>query len=220
MHDDDHVGISAFVNQVSKERVRNALMLAVGALVPLSHGRLGRSWKLADALKDLSKLVVGALFIRRVLTRPQRKLIEEPTEIQVLEDFWKANCLQGEQIPSAVSESPFTIATKTSRQHTPMASPNGNGKAPQQRGRASSTASAVAAFGPGLSAHHPAISLPTLLDAFGPLIYPLYKAALLRKRILIITPAPIELACNYGKSIKHRSSGCSLILLQSMTSLF
>ena len=65
MHDDEHVGISAFVNRVSKERARNALMLSVGALVPLSHGRLGRSWKLADALRELSKLVYKALSLER-----------------------------------------------------------------------------------------------------------------------------------------------------------
>ena len=52
--------------------------------------------------------------------------------------------------------------------------------------------------GQGLSPHHPALSLPRLLDTFGPLVYPLYKAALLRKRILMVTQAPVELSCNFG----------------------
>ena len=199
MHDDDHIGISAFVNRVSKERARNALMLAVGALVPLSHGRLGRSWKLADALGELSKSAFLKSYTSILLTSNHRKLIEDPNESKPLEDFWEANRILEEQTPSVVSESPFTVATNKSRQQTPMTSPNGNGNGPKQRGRAQSGASAMATLGPMLTSHHPAISLPALLDAFGPLIYPLYKAALLRKRILIVTPAPVELACNYGK---------------------
>ena len=205
MHDDDHIGISAFVNRVSKERARNALMLAVGALVPLSHGRLGRSWKLADALGELSKSAFHAPISSITLT-DARKLIEKPNETKPLEDFWKVNRLPEEQTPSAISESPFTIATNKSRQQTPMTSPNGNGNGSKQRSRAHSGASAMAALGPLLTPHHPAISLPTLLDTFGPLIYPLYKAALLRKRILIVTPAPVELACNYGKQAPRLNS--------------
>ena len=50
-----------------------------------------------------------------------------------------------------------------------------------------------------LSAHHPALSLPTMLQLFGPLVFPLYRAALLRKRILFLSEAPVELACNFGK---------------------
>ena len=37
------------------------------------------------------------------------------------------------------------------------------------------------------------------LDTFGPLIFPLYKTALLRKRILLVAQAPVELACNFGQ---------------------
>ena len=68
------------------------------------------------------------------------------------------------------------------------------------RNRAVSTASALAPPGQALSSHHPALSLPVMLDTFGPLIFPLYKAALLRKRILLMGQAPVELACNFGKS--------------------
>lgn len=49
-----------------------------------------------------------------------------------------------------------------------------------------------------LPSHHPALSLPAFLDAFGPLIFPLYKAALLRKRILLVAQAPVEQTCNFG----------------------
>ena len=68
------------------------------------------------------------------------------------------------------------------------------------RDRAVSTGSALALPGQSLSNHHPALSLPTLLDTFGPLIFPLYKAALLRKRILLVGQAPVELSCDFGES--------------------
>lgn len=40
------------------------------------------------------------------------------------------------------------------------------------------------------------MSLAHDLDTFGPLIFPLQRAALLKKRILIITPTPVQPACN------------------------
>ena len=55
VHGDEYAGLSAFVNEPAKESDRNALMLAVGALVPLSYGRLGKSWKHAAGLKELAK---------------------------------------------------------------------------------------------------------------------------------------------------------------------
>lgn len=59
VHGDEYAGISAFKNSPSDdEGVRNALMLAVGALVPLTVGRMGRSWKLAEALQGLARCVL------------------------------------------------------------------------------------------------------------------------------------------------------------------
>ncbi|KAJ1303631.1 hypothetical protein OPQ81_008059 [Rhizoctonia solani] len=45
----------AFVNApTDEEGSRHARMIAVGVLVPLSYGRLGRAWRHAEALKDLA----------------------------------------------------------------------------------------------------------------------------------------------------------------------
>jgi hypothetical protein len=52
---DEYAGISAFVNEPAEESERNALMLAVGVLAPLSYGRLGKSWRHAANLKDLAR---------------------------------------------------------------------------------------------------------------------------------------------------------------------
>lgn len=55
VHAGTHAGLSAFVNEpCDEEEARNARMIAVGVLVPLSYGRLGRAWRHADALKSLA----------------------------------------------------------------------------------------------------------------------------------------------------------------------
>lgn len=52
---DRFAGLSAFVNAPDAESLRNARMIAVGVLVPLSYGRLGRSWKHAEKLKEMAQ---------------------------------------------------------------------------------------------------------------------------------------------------------------------
>ena len=55
---DGYAGLSAFVNAPTDDsETRNARMLAVGVLVPLSYGRLGRAWKHAEGLKGLASYV-------------------------------------------------------------------------------------------------------------------------------------------------------------------
>lgn len=55
---DNHAGLSAFINAPAAEESRNARMIAVGVMVPLSYGRLGRSWKHAENLKRMARCVV------------------------------------------------------------------------------------------------------------------------------------------------------------------
>lgn len=56
VHDGGHAGLSAFINtRTDDEAARNARMIAVGILVPLSYGRLGRAWRHAEALKDMAE---------------------------------------------------------------------------------------------------------------------------------------------------------------------
>ena len=52
---DHYAGLSVFANAPAAEESRNARMIAVGVLVPLSYGRLGRSWIHADKLKEMSQ---------------------------------------------------------------------------------------------------------------------------------------------------------------------
>lgn len=52
---DDYAGISAYVNVPGQPSQRNAQMLAVGALIPISQGRLGKSWRHAHGLHELAR---------------------------------------------------------------------------------------------------------------------------------------------------------------------
>lgn len=86
---------------------------------------------------------------------------------------------------------------------TPIASPtllrpSSHGPKGHTRNRSSSDAAMMFLPGHTLSQYHPARSLTALLDTFGPLVFPLHRAALLRKRILISCHAPVHEACNFG----------------------
>ena len=138
----------------------------------LAVGALTRakSWTHAQALKELAQRVSS-----------------DPTITDPLEQFWHTHGLQTPDSPSiAVEESPAIRETQAQSLTLP------------KRRRAVSSASAIGHPDTALPIYHPARSLPQFLDTFGPLIFPLYKAALLRKRILFLHHAPVETACNFG----------------------
>ena len=129
-----------------------------------------------------------------------RNLSKDPTRTEFLKTFWNKHQLHDETEPREHSKQPeFSSAAKAMRRES-QTSPNGQR---HSRKRAVTAASALAPPGQSLSPHHPALSLPAFLDTFGPLIFPLYKAALLRKRILLLGHAPVELACNFGGQPKR-----------------
>jgi len=73
--------------------------------------------------------------------------------------------------------------------------PSGKG---HSRKRSASDGAALIPPGHRLSPFHPAWSLTKLLDTFGPLVFPIHRYAMLRKRILISTHAPVHETCNFG----------------------
>lgn len=73
------------------------------------------------------------------------------------------------------------------------------GRKGHSRKRSASDAATLVAPEHKLSPFHPAWSLAALLDRFGPLIFPIQRAALLRKRILISCHAPVHQVCDFGK---------------------
>jgi len=178
MHGDTHAGVSAFVNNANEAWERNALMIAVGALVPLEYGRLGRSWRHAPRLKEIAK-----------------ELAADIGKTEILEQYWEANQPPDETQESENEES----ATADSADRVPGA--DSTARRMKRRARMKSMSSAYGVSGTFLAPMHPALALPKMIYTFGPLIFPLYKAALLRKRILLVNEAPVELACNFGESL-------------------
>ncbi|KAL1860893.1 hypothetical protein Plec18167_003825 [Paecilomyces lecythidis] len=179
---DKYAGVSAFVNKPAAEAERNALMFAVGVLVPLSNGRLGKSWRHAAGLKELAQ-----------------KLDNETWDPQPLLEYWESHQVGGSDSPTLVEtslESPLALKPRS----RPDASET------QRRSRTLSDATAYEASRTALAPFHPAASLPEFLSSFGPLVFPLYRAALLRKRILFVTEAPVHVPCNYVYDLSLLSS--------------
>lgn len=121
-------------------------------------------------------------------------LILDVAKTQCLEEFWEQHKAQA-STPDPESDSLPTSPTSVMYQplRTAPLKP-GHG-----RNRSASDGTALLPPENNLSAYHPAWSLPILLETFGPLIFPIHRAALLRKRILIVAHAPVEQTCNFGK---------------------
>ncbi|KAH8203434.1 hypothetical protein TruAng_002418 [Truncatella angustata] len=184
---DGYAGLSAFVNApVEDTEARNACMLAVGVLVPLSYGRLGRAWRHAEGLKEIAS-----------------KMVLSDKDTSILEQYWNKNragddSIQQELTTSKDSPEPSTV--------TFQEQPKPPKKQSTTRHRSASDGTGLLAPGHKLSTYHPAWSLTALLDTFGPLIFPIHRAALLRKRILISCHAPVQEVCNFVYNISILSN--------------
>jgi hypothetical protein len=72
----------------------------------------------------------------------------------------------------------------------------------QGRARALSTITAVVPSDQNLPPFHPALSMLKYVEVFGPLVFRLQQAALLRKRILFVGSAPVRTCCEFGRYLK------------------
>jgi hypothetical protein len=174
---DDYAGISAFAKGHAGAEARNAHFIAVGCMVPLYDGRLGRAWLHAHNLICLARYVY---VFYRSLADLGSILKENSTNMYPLISYWEEHKLDESAGQSSVHQSTFAVAQKVSR--------------------TLSTATISSIERQALPSYHPALAITDYLDQFGPLIFPLHRAALLRKRILIIASAPIKQACEFGKS--------------------
>ncbi|TQS37727.1 hypothetical protein Golomagni_01787 [Golovinomyces magnicellulatus] len=182
---DNHVGLSAFVNVPAAEESRNACMIAVGVMLPQTEGKLGRCWEHAEEIKAMARFT----------------LIKDTSLTKVLEEYW-------------ISHKASNVSIGISESH--LASLNGFGfkslpSTPRQprchkRARSLSDTGISKANSSASSLHHPVKSIVKLIETFGPLIFPIYRAALLRKKILITTHAPVHEACNFVYDISILSS--------------
>ncbi|CAK4031149.1 Hypothetical predicted protein [Lecanosticta acicola] len=161
-----NAGVSAFVQGEADAGHRNANFVAVGALVPLSYGQLGRSWVHAEELRSLA-----------------RDIVKDGDNKQPLELFWKKHVVdETSKKPSIPSE---------------LGVEAGGGPGDRKRRRALSEAT-LAGFNAEQHwpAAHPALHVPALLDIWGPLLFPLYRAVLSRKRILLVSSPSVQANAN------------------------
>jgi hypothetical protein len=120
------------------------------------------------------------------------KQIGNPEDVSLLEGYWDEFKMKDERKDATtLTDDVFDAGT--------VKKPNG-----YQKTRAMSDA--MPAPSQGLPLHHPAKALAVLFKAFGPLVFPLYRAALLRKRILLVGEAPVETNCNFVYAISILSS--------------
>ncbi|KAF2202844.1 hypothetical protein GQ43DRAFT_470527 [Delitschia confertaspora ATCC 74209] len=175
-----YAGLSAFVNGPASEAERNAHFVAVGVLVPLSYGRLGRSWLHARSLQKMAST-----------------LANDPSDMTPLEEFWEQYRADAKANGHA-SKAPGQPQLSES---APQARP---GK--HSRARALSSITAVLPAEQLLPTFHPALSVLQYIDTFGPLVFRLQEAALLRKRVLFMTTPPVRAACEYVYNLSLLSS--------------
>ncbi|KAI5851193.1 hypothetical protein DFP73DRAFT_471708 [Morchella snyderi] len=164
VHTPHHAGISAFVRAPAPSSDRNALQLSIGALVPLTYGRLGRSWRHAANLQALA-----------------RTFAADPRSHAVLDEYFATHA-----IPAADTNA-------------------GGGESVRHRAGARRKGS-ESGLAKELEPFHPARSLRAFIGLLGPLVWPVWRAALEGKRILVVTGAPVEKACNFVYDISILST--------------
>ncbi|KIV95937.1 hypothetical protein, variant 2 [Exophiala mesophila] len=149
-------------------------MLAVGVLVPLDHGRIGRIWLHGQGLKDIA-----------------RSQIQDVQNTSKLEDFWNQNKLEpGQDTANTPAESSDQLSKSRG----------------YQKSQSMSSGTHFISSHHTLTPYHPATTLLESLKLFGPLIFPVFRASLLRQKILIVTDAPVEFTCNLVYNLSILSS--------------
>jgi hypothetical protein len=119
-----------------------------------------------------------------------RNLAKNRNMTEILEKYWDSNKAKEGEAFSPVNTPISPVPDQSRKTHD----------------RNSSLTDGVSLFQPEhkLSPYHPAWSLAELLDTFGPLIFPIHRAALLRQRILISCHAPVHEICNFGRQLPPR----------------
>lgn len=119
-----------------------------------------------------------------------------------------------EKMAAALAQDPDTVTPLEEFWHEQSSSPPPTKGAPSDltqgkghsRARAISTVSAVTRDDESLPSYHPALSILQYINIFGPLVFRLQQAALLRKRILFVGSAPVRKACEFGMPSPRLSS--------------
>ena len=156
-----NAGVSAFIQEEADASHRNANFVAVGALVPLSYGQLGRNWTHAGELRRLG-----------------RDAVKNNSDTEALAKFWEQHRADN----PARSLPPSPSASRGSNTTDPF----------KKRKRAASEVTASWHIDAAWPLDHPALHVPAMLETFGPLLFPLHRAALARSRILLLGSPSVQ----------------------------
>lgn len=173
VHDGRYAGISCFIQASADAAQRHASFVAVGCLVSLDKGG------------QLGRSWMHAEELRTLA----KEVVKDTSDTRHLELFWKKH-----RADENLSRSLATVNA--------VGSPTAENR---KRKRAPSEAT-LAGFkndGQVWPKDHPALAIPALFESFGPLIFPLQRAALLRKRVLFLGSTPVQKNCNtvYSTSV-------------------
>ena len=114
-----------------------------------------------------------------------RSQIQDVQNTSKLEEFWNQNKLEpGQDTANTPAESSDQLSKSKG----------------YQKSQSMSSGTHFISSHHTLTPHHPATTLLESLKLFGPLIFPVFRASLLRQKILIVTDAPVEFTCNLGLS--------------------
>ncbi|KAK9354497.1 hypothetical protein V1505DRAFT_412285 [Lipomyces doorenjongii] len=199
-HGEFYSGVSVYRQLETDNPVeRFSRMYSLGVLVPGgiilkaraaygAAGRLGRCWGHVEGLKTLLS-----------------EYVRNPNDYGPLETYYSLYGMSAASASPSTTASTSSMPLETALYHPPRrpfelstSKLNGYAAASSSDNDADSLAgSNLATSSPILPKSHPAHSLPSFLDTFGPLVFKVWKAALARERILIVGDVPIEQGCHF-----------------------
>ncbi|KAK9475634.1 hypothetical protein V1514DRAFT_23970 [Lipomyces japonicus] len=198
MHGELYAGVSVYQQVTSSDpNERFSKMMSLGVLVPVATrknktrvaaGRFGRSWAHVESLRSLLNDYINSSGVD-VSTFENYYLLYG---LQILELSSSSTPVSSSSLPSDTAL--YYPSRRPSSKYTAQKSPSYVAMANDDDYITVRQSSITL---PILPKSHPAYSLPELLDAFGPLIFTVWKAAIARERILIIGDVPIEKGCNF-----------------------
>ncbi|KAI9651679.1 MAG: hypothetical protein M1831_000525 [Alyxoria varia] len=188
-----YAGLSAFENVPASEAERSASFVAVGALTELGGSRLGKIWLHASRLKDIADRLRQDVNATSSFTSIFSNAQEGTSVVArtLLENYWERHKKEEDpQMESSQAQKESYSRSVSQRRKRGLSEPL-NIHVP--------------------SDNHPARAIGLLVHNFGPLLFPLYRAALLRKRILIIAQPPLQQLCNLVYALSVLGSIPSLV---------
>ena len=171
-----YAAVSVFANIPDAEASRNASFYAIVALTPRDGSRLGKVWLHASRLKSLSTSLRDHISHTEQQsadrTNPNLHTLFDNEAEKQLETYWNQ----------------FSVGSSN---HQDEDGDEVQKRAQRRRGLSESLPHS------NVPNMHPANSMFSLIETLGPLIYPIYRHALLRKRILLISKPPLHRLCDY-----------------------